>query len=77
MQKKASRAKMMAIVKSKMKTNVSYNPEAAAMVELCLLMFLNMLAVEARTMAFKEKCATVRGHHLKAVCKKILKKSRG
>ncbi|KAG7275635.1 hypothetical protein CRUP_021962 [Coryphaenoides rupestris] len=74
---KAPKTKVKAIVKHKTKTDVKLRPAAAAMVELSLLLFLNMLAVEARTKASEEKCATVRGHHLQAVCKKILKKSRG
>ena len=38
-------------------------------VELGLLLFLNTLAVEARSKAFEEKSATIRAQHLMAVSK--------
>lgn len=74
---KAPKAKLKAIIRSNTTTDINARPAAQAMVELGLLVFLNALAVEARTKAFQEKSATIRPHHLLAVSKNMLKKSRG
>ncbi|XP_037606013.1 centromere protein W [Sebastes umbrosus] len=75
MLKKAPKLKY--IVKTKTKSNVNVRATAEAMIELLTLVFLNNLAEEAKAKAFEEKSATIRAHHLKAVSKKMLKKSRG
>ncbi|CAL8316619.1 unnamed protein product [Merluccius merluccius] len=66
---KAPKTKLKSVIKSKTKTNVNVTPAAQAMVELGLLLFLNTLAVEARSNAFEEKSATIRAQHLMAVSK--------
>ncbi|XP_033846861.1 centromere protein W [Periophthalmus magnuspinnatus] len=64
-------------IKSKATTNINVRPASEAMIELITLIFLNGLAEEAKAKAFEEKSATIRGHHVKAVSKKMLKKARG
>ncbi|XP_040016813.1 centromere protein W [Gasterosteus aculeatus] len=75
MLKKAPKLKY--IIKTKSKSNINVRPTSEAMIELLTLLFLNSLAEEAKSKAFEEKSATVRAHHLRAVSKKMLKKSRG
>ncbi|XP_054474983.1 centromere protein W [Anoplopoma fimbria] len=75
MLKKAPKLKH--IIKAKTKNDVNVRPTSEAMIELLTLLFLNSLAEEAKSKAFEEKSATIRAHHLKAVSKKMLKKSRG
>ncbi|XP_035534072.1 centromere protein W [Morone saxatilis] len=69
--------KLKQTVKTKMKSNINVRPASEAMIELLTLLFLNSLAEEAKAKAFEEKCATIRGQHVKAVSKKLLKKARG
>ncbi|XP_017264665.1 centromere protein W [Kryptolebias marmoratus] len=69
--------KLKSTVARKAKGNVKIGPASEAMIELLTLLFLNNLAEEAKAKAFEEKSATIRGHHVKAVSKKMLKKSRG
>ncbi|CAJ1077175.1 centromere protein W [Xyrichtys novacula] len=69
--------KLKSTVKSKMRSNISVRPASEAMIELLTLMFVNSLAEEAKTKAFEEKSETIRAQHVKAVCKKVLKKARG
>ncbi|XP_054617175.1 centromere protein W isoform X2 [Dunckerocampus dactyliophorus] len=64
-------------IKSKMKSNTTVRPATEAMIELLALLFMNNLAEEAKTKAFEEKSATIRGRHVKAVHKKVLKRARG
>ncbi|KAL6095670.1 centromere protein W [Pungitius pungitius] len=75
MLKKAPKLKY--IIKTKSKNNINVRPTSEAMIELLALLFLNSLAEEAKSKAFEEKSATIRAHHLRAVSKKMLKKSRG
>ncbi|XP_068564377.1 centromere protein W [Cebidichthys violaceus] len=75
MLKKAPKLKY--IIKTKSKSNINVRPTSEAMIELLTLVFLNSLAEEAKSKAFEEKSATIRAHHLKAISKKMLKKSRG
>ncbi|CAL8393578.1 unnamed protein product [Gadus morhua 'NCC'] len=75
--KKGPRSKLKAEIKSKTTSNIKLRPAAEAMVELGFLLFLNKLAVEARTKAFEDKSLTIRAHHLPAISKMLLKKSRG
>ncbi|XP_075904510.1 centromere protein W [Nelusetta ayraudi] len=69
--------KLKSTVKTKMKSNVNVRPASEAMIELLTLLFMNSLAEEAKAKAFEERSATIRGHHLKAVAKEVLKKTRG
>ncbi|KAK2856367.1 hypothetical protein Q5P01_005102 [Channa striata] len=64
-------------IKSKAKSNINMRPTSEAMTELLTLLFLNVLAEEAKAAAFEEKSATIRAQHVKAVSKKLLKKARG
>ncbi|XP_031722085.1 centromere protein W [Anarrhichthys ocellatus] len=75
MLKKAPKLKY--IIKTKSKSNINVGPTSEAMIELLTLLFLNSLAEEAKSKAFEEKSATIRAHHLRAISKKMLKKSRG
>uniref|UniRef100_A0A2I4BI30 Centromere protein W n=1 Tax=Austrofundulus limnaeus TaxID=52670 RepID=A0A2I4BI30_AUSLI len=70
-------SKLKSTIRTKAKGNVKVGPASEAMIELLTLMYLNSLAEEAKAKAFEEKSATIRGHHVKAVSKKVLKKSRG
>ncbi|XP_037541308.1 centromere protein W [Nematolebias whitei] len=69
--------KLKSIIRTKAKGNVKFGPASEALIDLLTVLFLNNLAEEAKAKAFEEKSATIRGHHVKAVSKKILKKSRG
>ncbi|KAF1376489.1 hypothetical protein PFLUV_G00212030 [Perca fluviatilis] len=75
MLKKATKLKY--IIKTKTKSNINVRPTSEAMIELLTLVFLSSLAEEAKAKAFEEKSATIRAQHLRAVSKKMLKKSRG
>ncbi|XP_034555092.1 centromere protein W-like [Notolabrus celidotus] len=69
--------KLKKTIKAKTKSNVNVRPASEAMIELVTLLFVKSLAEEAKTKAIEEKSSTIRTEHLKAVCKKALKKARG
>ncbi|XP_068432696.1 centromere protein W [Clinocottus analis] len=69
--------KLKSIIKTKSKNNINVRPTSEAMIELLALLFLNSLAEEAKTKAFEEKSATIKAQHVRAISKKMLKKSRG
>ncbi|XP_071753107.1 centromere protein W-like [Centroberyx gerrardi] len=77
MMKRAPRSTLKSIIKTKTKSRCNVTQTTDAMVELLMLLFLNGLAEEARTQAFQDKSSTVRAQHVRAVSKKMLKKSRG
>ncbi|XP_022070092.1 centromere protein W [Acanthochromis polyacanthus] len=69
--------KLKSTVKTKAKGSIIVRPASEAMIELVTLLFLNSLTEEAKAKAFEEKSATIRAQHVRAVAKKVLKKSRG
>ncbi|XP_056284631.1 centromere protein W [Pseudoliparis swirei] len=69
--------KLKYIIKRKSKNNINVRPTSDPMIELLVLLFLNSLAEEAKSKAFEEKSAKISAQHLKAISKKMLKKSRG
>uniref|UniRef100_A0A3P9IIB5 Centromere protein W n=1 Tax=Oryzias latipes TaxID=8090 RepID=A0A3P9IIB5_ORYLA len=69
--------KLKSTIRAKAKGHVNIGPASEAMIELLTLLFLNSLAEEAKAKAFEERSATIRGHHVRAVSKKVLKKARG
>ncbi|KAL4657506.1 centromere protein W isoform X2 [Arapaima gigas] len=75
MLKKAPRSCLKSLMKKKAHIRIGTN--ADLMVQLNVLLFLRCLAEESRAKAFEERTATIKPHHVKAVSKKLLKRSRG
>uniref|UniRef100_A0A6Q2ZNT2 Centromere protein W n=1 Tax=Esox lucius TaxID=8010 RepID=A0A6Q2ZNT2_ESOLU len=74
MLKRVPMSKLKSLIKKK--AHIRIGTAADAMVELNVLLFLHSLAEEARTKAFEEKSATIKACHVKAVCKRRIRKSK-
>uniref|UniRef100_A0A3P9LNK6 Uncharacterized protein n=1 Tax=Oryzias latipes TaxID=8090 RepID=A0A3P9LNK6_ORYLA len=67
--------KLKSTIRAKAKGHVNIGPASEAMVATSYTS--DFLAEEAKAKAFEERSATIRGHHVRAVSKKVLKKARG